>query len=326
MKVKLSVIVPVYNVERYIGKCLDSLVNQTEKNIEIIIVNDGSTDNSQAIIDTYKSLYPNIIISLTKKNSGLADTRNYGLPYATGEYVCFLDSDDYVEVDAYSKLLKCSDNGEKNIVACGYYKEWHDHLKIITDPEYGTIEEYLKDGLVVAWNKIYKRDWLLSTGVLFPKGLLYEDVEFFCKLLYFVDNIKNVAFVSEPLIHYVQRGDSISYSETTRINEIQIIISNILLFYKEKENGMDYYQEIEFKFVKALLGSYYIKYLHLQNTKNKKYAIRNNWLYIIKTFPNFKKNKYLRNNYSLSGLYIRLVNRSFYTIISKIPIVFLKRF
>jgi len=324
MKVELSVIVPVYNVEKYIGKCLDSLVNQTEKNIEIIIVNDGSTDNSQTIIDSYKSLHSNKIISLTKKNSGLADTRNYGLQYATGKYVCFLDSDDYVEVDAYSKLLKCSDNGEKNIVACGYYKEWHNRLKIIKDSEYGTIQDYLKDGLVVAWNKIYKREWLLSTGVLFPKGLLYEDVEFFCKLLYYVGNINNVAFVSEPLIHYVQRGDSISYSETTRINEIQIIISNVLSFYKEKGNCVNYDQELEFKFVKALLGSYFIKYLHLQDTSNKNNAIRNNWLYINKTFPNYKKNKYLRNNFTLSGLYIKLVNRSFYTILSKIPICYFK--
>ena len=98
---KVSVIVPFYNVEGYIEKCLDTLVNQTLEDIEIIIVNDGSTDNSKEIIEKYKKQYNDKIIYLEKQNGGLSDARNYGIPYAKGEYIAFLDSDDYVNIKMY---------------------------------------------------------------------------------------------------------------------------------------------------------------------------------------------------------------------------------
>ena len=96
--IKVSIIVPVYNVELYLDKCLNSLVNQTLKEIEIIVVNDGSKDNSQAIIDKYTNKYNNIK-ALRKENGGLSDARNYGIKYASGEYIGYVDSDDYVTLD-----------------------------------------------------------------------------------------------------------------------------------------------------------------------------------------------------------------------------------
>lgn len=100
----LSIIVPVYNVEKFIDKCLYSLVNQTLQDIEIIIVNDGSTDNSQNIIDEYVKNYSNKLVSLNKENGGLSDARNFGLKHASGEYVGFVDSDDFIDFDMYEKL------------------------------------------------------------------------------------------------------------------------------------------------------------------------------------------------------------------------------
>ena len=101
--VKVSVIVPVYNVEKYLSNCLDTLVNQTLKDIEIIVVNDGATDSSPEIIEEYAAKYTNII-ALNKPNGGLSDARNYGLPYAKGEYIGYVDSDDYVDYDMYERL------------------------------------------------------------------------------------------------------------------------------------------------------------------------------------------------------------------------------
>ena len=103
---KVSMIVPVYNVEKYIGKCLESIVNQTFKNIEIIVVNDGSTDNSQEIINEYEKKYPNLLKSYEKENGGLSDARNYGLEKANGDYICFVDSDDFLAIDLLEKLEK----------------------------------------------------------------------------------------------------------------------------------------------------------------------------------------------------------------------------
>jgi glycosyltransferase involved in cell wall biosynthesis len=111
---RISIIVPVYNTEKYLKKCLDSLVNQSLKDIEIIIINDGSTDNSQNIIDEYKNKYPKLIKSYIKENGGLSDARNFGLAKAKGEYIGFVDSDDYVDYKLF-ELLNNEIKKEKDI-------------------------------------------------------------------------------------------------------------------------------------------------------------------------------------------------------------------
>ena len=204
---KVSVIVPVYNVEKYIGRCLNSLLKQTEKDIEIIVVNDGSEDNSQLIIDEYVVNNPGKIFSLTKENGGLSDARNFGIPYARGEYISFVDSDDYVEKNMYEELLKKSESGKKKIITCGYFMDWESKSIVKIDNNYKDVESYILSGLVIAWNKLYRRDWLLETQLRFPKGLLYEDLQFFCELLLSVESMDEVSIVKKPLIHYIQRDN-----------------------------------------------------------------------------------------------------------------------
>ena len=121
---KVSVIVPVYNVEQYIEKCLENLVNQTLDDIEIIVVNDGSTDNSETIINKYLQKYSNKIKYLTKTNGGLSDARNYGMKYATGEYIAFLDSDDYADVTTYEKMYNKAIEENCDYVECNFIWEY----------------------------------------------------------------------------------------------------------------------------------------------------------------------------------------------------------
>ena len=118
MNPKVSVIVPVYNVEKYLAKCLDSLVIQTLEDIEIIVVNDGTKDNSQLIINQYVKNYPDKVFSYIKKNGGLGDARNYGLQYANAEYIGFVDSDDYVSPHMYEKLYKKAISDNSDLVLC----------------------------------------------------------------------------------------------------------------------------------------------------------------------------------------------------------------
>ena len=118
--VKVSVIVPVYNVYDYLGKCLDSLVNQTLKDIEIIVVNDGSPDNSEEIIDIYKKKYK-CIKAYKKENGGLSDARNYGIKRAQGEYIAFIDSDDYVDTQMLEKMYQKAKKDNLDIVVCDVY-------------------------------------------------------------------------------------------------------------------------------------------------------------------------------------------------------------
>ena len=118
--IKVSVIIPVYNVERYIEMCLSSLVEQTLEDIELIIINDGSPDNSQAIIDRYMEQYPGMIKCIVRENGGQATARNEGIEIARGEYLAFVDSDDYVEVTMMEKLYSRAKETGADIVACGF--------------------------------------------------------------------------------------------------------------------------------------------------------------------------------------------------------------
>lgn len=323
---KLSVIVPVYNVENYISRCLDSILNQEVDDIEVIVINDGSKDGSQLIIDQYVKKYPNIIYSYQKKNGGLSDARNFGFQFATGDYIAFLDSDDYLYPNAYNLLLSASNNGQKNIVSCGYSMDFPQKSIIVTDNRPQIISDYIANGLVVAWNKIYKKEWLLATNIKFPKGLLYEDTEFFCKLLCHITSLDDITFVNMPLIHYIQRGDSISYSTSSKVDDIHLICDNIFRYYSENNICKEYRDAVEYKFVKALLGNFFLKYCRIDNKKEKRQGLLKNWQYITSNFSNWKHNPYIINNDSkLVKMYLKNMNYFFYKILSTTPVCLLER-
>ena len=194
---KVSVIVPFYNVEKYIDKCLNSLVNQTLEDIEIIIVNDGSKDNSETIAKEYASKYKNKIVYLEKENGGLSDARNYAMPYATGEYIAFLDSDDYVEFDMYEQMYKKAKKENADIVECNFLWEYPNETIESKGRIYKDKYDILLNARVVAWNKLIKRELIEKTKIKFPYGLRYEDVEFFYKLIPYINKLDIVdkAFV-----------------------------------------------------------------------------------------------------------------------------------
>ncbi|MFC9656932.1 CDP-glycerol glycerophosphotransferase family protein [Bacillus subtilis] len=183
-KPKISVIVPVYNVEKYLRECLDSLANQTLKSIEVIMVNDGSEDNSGLIMDEYSSKYDNFY-SYHKENGGLGHARNYGVQYARGEFIAFVDSDDYLSLDAYKKMYQLASENQTDIVV-GNVKRFNStkvygsglHKKVFSDTipkTHITINnELIYD--TTAWNKIFRREFWMKNDFKFPEGMLYEDL------------------------------------------------------------------------------------------------------------------------------------------------------
>ena len=187
---KISVIVPVYNVEEYLDKCLDSLVNQTLKDIEIIVVNDGSPDNSQKIIDKYVKKYKNVK-AYTKKNGGLSDARNYGLTKAKGEYIAFIDSDDYTDITMLEKMYQKAKNKKLDIVVCDCYKVYPNNENqeiLISNLKYS--EDNVKNYLLappMAWNRLYKKE--IFDNIKFVKGIYYEDLECTPKLVKYTNKI-----------------------------------------------------------------------------------------------------------------------------------------
>lgn len=308
---KVSVIVPVYNVEKYLIKSLDSLVNQTLEDIEIIVVNDGSTDNSKKIIEIYKEKYKNKIKYLEKTNGGLSDARNFGIPHATGEYIAFLDSDDYVELDTYEKMYNKAKEENADMVECDFIWEYPNKTKIDTGIIYTNKKEMLTYARVVAWNKLIKRDLLEKYKIEFPKGLRYEDVEFFYKMIPYYNK---VFFVKEPLIHYIQRESSISKVQNERTKEIFEVLDNVIKYYKNKNLYNEYKDELEYTYTRLLLCSSLFRMVKIKDKKVKKELLNTTWTNLNKKFPNWKKNKILKGNKSMKNLYMKTINKITYKI------------
>lgn len=306
--IKLSIIVPVYNVEQYIDRCLESLVNQTLKDIEIIIVNDGSEDKSEEIILKYKEKYPEKIVYLKKKNGGLSDARNFALPYVRGEYLTFLDSDDYIDLEAYEVMCNATNGGSKKIIECNFLWEYSNKIKKDNKTNYKSIKDYMINGRVVAWNKLYKSDWFLKSNILFPIGLLYEDLEVFFKILPLLDGIEDVEVVDKFFVHYTQRQDAITYVETERVAHILDVYSNVFQYYKDLGIYNEYRDELEYKYCRNLMCSFLKKVMYINDKKVRQKLLIKFWNSISYNFPKWKDNIYLKNRKLPINIYLRLMN------------------
>ena len=216
--IKVSVIVPVYNVEAYLERCLDSLVKQTLEEMEIIVVNDGTKDNSQAIIDRYAAAYPQKVISLIKENGGLSDARNYGIPYAHGEYIGFVDSDDYVDADMYERLYGAIEKTGMPVAQVGRDEIDKDGniLPNICEPvateQVIPAEGFLKELLMHRGDcsfctKLLRKD--LFTIEQFPVGALNEDFHLLVKMLTREESaVPGIACIPGQAYHVFYRPDS----------------------------------------------------------------------------------------------------------------------
>ena len=255
---KVSVIVPVYNVENTIGKCLDSIVNQTLKDIEIIVVNDGSKDKSQDIIDEYAKKYSNIK-SYIKENGGLSDARNYGLEKASGDYICFVDSDDYIDTSLFEKLEKYI---SKQIDMIKYKMvKVDENYKEIEKIDGPTFDEIMGEDafnilystdimLQPAWLYLYKKSFLDENNFKYPVRKYHED---FATTVLLMVKAKSIVSTDIYGYYYYQSNKSITRGndkEKTLKRAMDMLehytameeeIKNIDLAKKTKENIKIYY-------------------------------------------------------------------------------------
>ncbi|MCE7792504.1 glycosyltransferase [Salipaludibacillus sp. CUR1] len=219
----VSIIVPVYKVEKYIDRCIQSLINQTYKQLEIILVDDGSPDNCGKIADNYAAK-DSRIKAFHKKNGGLSDARNYGAQYVTGKFTLFVDSDDWLEDNMVEKLVAYSLKYEADVVQSAFYYAHDDYL--LYDNRYYEKDEppvilnnyELMTELVInervknfAWGKLYKTS--LIEDIPFEKGVLFEDVFWAHKVM---ERAERYVILHEPLCYYYQRNDSIVAAYTPR--------------------------------------------------------------------------------------------------------------
>lgn len=208
----ISVIVPVYNVERYLEKCVNSILIQTYKNIQIILVNDGSTDNSGKLCDKFEYEDARIQV-IHKSNGGLSDARNAGLKIAKGSYIGFVDSDDYIAPDMFETLYRLNRKYNSEISIVSFYEIYNE--KVIGVRDSGNLEELskieaLKELLIdtkiqsYAWNKLYKRE--LFNDLEFPTGKNFEDI---ATTLLLFEKANKITLLETPKYYYIRRDDSI---------------------------------------------------------------------------------------------------------------------
>lgn len=210
---RFSIIVPVYNVEKYIDKCLTSLVNQKFNNYEIIVINDGSTDSSKQIIEKFVDKY-NFIKLIDKSNTGLSDTRNVGVSLATGDYLLFVDSDDYIDTNLLMNLDKIIGKKEYELIKFQYELVYSDYTKIMKD-DIGMNKSYLGSDLFIQLSSqrkqfetaccyVYKRSFWLDNNFLYESGRYHED---FGLTPYIILKAKNI-YVSDLIGYYYNQESS----------------------------------------------------------------------------------------------------------------------
>ncbi len=251
MSIKVSIIVPVYNTESYLTTCLESLVNQSLEEIEIILINDCSTDESLAILEKYKEKYPmKIIIINLEENKGPGGARNAGINIAQGEYLGFVDSDDDVSQEMFEALYKIATRDNYDMVDCHFYHEAFDrNMKTTSESAFGELnlekrrELFVHSGYI--WSKIIKRNIIVNNNVKFRENVAYEDIDFiriatfYCKKIYASDMI---------LYNYRKNDNSITSYKSKEIQIYQKMDAMRFLNKKFKELGAydDYKDEITY--------------------------------------------------------------------------------
>lgn len=299
---KVSIVAAVYNLEQYLPRCLDALVNQTLQEIEILCVDDGSTDSAPRIIDEYANKYPGKVKAFHKPNGGEFTTRNYGLERATGEYVTFVDTDDWVEPTWAEKLYHAAKENDADLAVCGFERIDLKTNKVVgkdmTTHGYTVKEITGKDDFMVSinpapWNKIYKREKV--------KDLRFSDFRGFNDMIFLASSytrIKKIAFVPDVLYHYYLRYDSQIHSVNCQDVENFKKYLLVLKQWYQKENKYE-----EMKYILDVLA-----FLHLgvsvmyrasydQEIKMKE-MMKQTIQYLDENFSTWRKNPFLSFHHS----------------------------
>lgn len=324
-RMKVSIIIPVYNVEKYIEKCLNSLVNQTLKDIEIIIINDGSSDKSEEIIKRYLKEYSDIIKYYKTKNGGQGAARNYGLKKARGKYIMFVDADDFIESTMAESLYNKAIKEDSDIVICGD--------NIISEKDYNIIKKescysYSKKedtlnfifGNMAVWNKIYKKDIIAKNNIKFREHVWYEDLDFTYKI--FLHSSK-VSYVDKFLYNYLLReGSTMNNQNIERNLELCKSFDEIIQYCESKNLYDDNYEKIEFLCLYHIYICGIVRVIRTKcSNKNKRKIINELKSYTKNHFTNIKKNqyiKYLDNNKKIIYFLIKYKQYKIIAILFKI--------
>ena len=302
----ISIIVPVYNVERYLEKCVNSIINQTYKNLEIILVDDGATDSSGNMCDELAKS-DNRIKVYHKENGGLSDARNYGVERATGDYIGFVDSDDYIDSEMYEKLYEAIKKENVDVAECSLKVIYPGKIELFTDEKYYKVlgkTEYLEEYLTIkkifgsVWTKLIKSD--VAKKLVFPKGKLYEDTYYAYDL---IEKVDRYVIMNNPYYNYLMRENSITNAKfNPRILDLIEIVEKFHKTTYENYPGLKEAADCRKMYAYfSVLNSILLE----ENYRDNEYysEILN---YFKRNYISLLKNKYINHNRKLSVILIKL--------------------
>lgn len=289
--IEISVIIPVYNSEQYIVKCLDSLESQSMKEMEVILINDGSTDGTEERITQYQQEHNLNLRLFTRENAGQAAARNFGILQAVGKYIAFMDSDDYVEADYLQKLYQTAEDYQSDVVTCGYRSVKPDGtvLKTVSVSSFEEVTDYGRPGMFVVWAKLYLREFLIKNSFQFPEGgKIYEDVPFSLETKFKGKNVKSISYIGYNYVQHCASTMSSSRVTCSRFpfDKMDEAIRNTLPEHKEEKD------RFEFEVLHFFAG-----FLFFFCRKAEREDIRRLSSFAVKEirayFPQYKHNPYL---------------------------------
>lgn len=284
---KVTIILPVYNSEKYVGRCLDSILNQTYTDFEIMAVNDGSTDSSFEILKKYKEKHPSKITVINQENKGVAKTRNESIKRANSKYIMFIDNDDYIDKDYIETYVKAVEKDDYDI-AVGGFRRPNENGKIVKTLKLQN-QEWSKFMIMTPWAKIYKKQYLIENNIEFVDFNIGEDNYFNLKAFLMTKKIATLEYVG---YNWFFNTKSVSNTRQRNIKNVQIYELLDSCYNMLKENNLleENYEIIETNFTKYIIWiiSYATKgftYKELSEQYDKIF----NWLE--EKFPDYKKNK-----------------------------------
>lgn len=292
----VSIVVPIYNVEQYLEKCVESICRQTYENLEIILVNDGSPDQCGQMCEEYAKK-DNRIKVIHKKNGGLSDARNSGVKLATGKYLLFVDSDDYIAKDLVEKTVTVAEKNNCDMVLYDYYYVEPDNVEIRSTivPANKVISLEQEHTLLLAATsacaKLFNREFYVKANCPFPQGIYFEDL---ATTSIFFMRAKRVFYLKEPLYYYINRENSIMTGKNFEksSHDKLVALEHILSAYKKEGKYEEYRQELEYL---VFANEYFepSKVLALAGEDGEYLEKCRKYMY--ETFPDIHNNKYVKN-------------------------------
>lgn len=300
----ISIIIPVYNAESYIRRCIESVLSQTYKEIQVILINDGSTDNTLSILEEYSRSDSRIQL-INKDNSGVSKTRNIGIDISDGEYIGFVDADDYLEPEMYEKLYNAIKKTAADVACCGYYQDFDtykyeisvDDSLLADNKTYyelcGTsniLGQYFRQDIRSGigdgnWNKLFRKD--IISDIRYDNTLYCEDVDFQIKVF---EKCKKVVCIKEMLYHYVDNSFSATKKEFNdskagALNVVDDVLNRVLSTYPDiKTQAYAFHLTWYISVLQDLMGNrnskaskYYYKIIRNKIRQNSKFYFQNKY-------------------------------------------------